>query len=291
MRTAWQDNGKAKAVTAPLSLVISAFAPVVDVRQTLTPQLRTDSSLTGGATDLILVDLGNGKNRLGGSILAQVYNQMGDVPADLDSAAQLKGFFNAMQACIANNEILAYHDRSDGGLFATIAEMAFAGHVGVDVDVECLGDDVLAALFNEEAGAVLQVAKDKTNAVLDRFFAAGVTHAKVIGTLNDEDTVRITQKGTSLFDQSRAVLQSLWSETSYRIQAMRDNPACAKSEFEGILKIGSGARTKIPNLQATGIKGEFNNINKLRMTRMIPRDTQRSVFTPQRWQMVSNWEF
>ena len=253
MRTAWQENGKAKAVTAPLSLVISAFAPVVDVRQTLTPQLRTDK----GPTDLILVDLGNGKNRLGGSILAQVYNQMGDVPADLESAAQLKGFFNAMQASIANNEILAYHDRSDGGLFATLAEMAFAGHVGVDVDIECLGDDALAVLFSEEAGAVLQVAKDKTDAVLDRFFAAGVTHAKVIGKLNEEDTLCICQNGNTLFDQSRAILQSLWSETSYRIQAMRDNPACAKSEFENILKTDPGLSVKLSYDQNDDVAAPF----------------------------------
>jgi phosphoribosylformylglycinamidine synthase len=241
MRTAWQDNGQNKAVTAPLSLVISAFAPVVDVRKTLTPQLRTDK----GATDLILVDLGNGKNRLGGSILAQVYNQMGDVPADLDSGAQLKGFFDAMQACIKHDEILAYHDRSDGGLFATLAEMAFAGHIGVEVDLECLGDDLLAVLFAEEAGAVLQVASANRDKVLDRFFAAGVTHAKVIGTLNSEDSICIKQNGSVVFDQSRAVLQSLWSETSYRIQALRDNPACAKSEFENILKTDPGLSVKL----------------------------------------------
>jgi len=260
MRTAWQENGKAKAVTAPLSLVISAFAPVVDVRQTLTPQLRTDK----GATDLILVDLGNGKNRLGGSILAQVYNQMGAYPADLDSGAQLKGFFNAMQACIKHDEILAYHDRSDGGLFATLAEMAFAGHVGIDVDIDCLGASsdergALAVLFSEEAGAVLQVARDKTDTVLDRFFAAGVTHAKVIGKLNDEDTLRIAQNGNTLFDQSRAVLQSLWSETSYRIQAMRDNPACAKSEFEGILKSDPGLSVKLSYDQNEDVAAPFIN--------------------------------
>jgi phosphoribosylformylglycinamidine synthase len=264
MRTAWQENGpngdkKAKAVTAPLSLVITAFAPVVDVRQTLTPQLRTDPSLTGGATDLILVDLGNGKNRLGGSILAQVYNQMGDVPADLDSGAQLKGFFNAMQVCLAHNEVLAYHDRSDGGLFATVAEMAFAGHVGVDVNLDCLGDDALAVLFAEEAGAVLQVARAHTETVLTRFFAAGITHAKVIGHLNGEDTLCIKQNDNTLFDQSRAVLQSLWSETSYRIQAMRDNPECAKSEFEGILKTDLGLSVKLSFDQNENIAAPFIN--------------------------------
>jgi len=241
MRTAWQEGDKAKAVTAPLSLVISAFAPVVDVRQTLTPQLRTDK----GVTDLLLIDLGNGKNRLGGSILAQVYNEMGDETADVDSAAQLKGFFNAMQASLAANDILAYHDRSDGGLFVTLAEMAFAGHAGMDIHLDGLGDDVLAALFSEEAGAVLQVARDKSAAVQARFAAAGVTHVNVIGQLNDEDTLRISVNNSVIFDQARAALQSLWSETSYRMQALRDNPACAQSEFDGILKADPGLSAKL----------------------------------------------
>ncbi len=255
MRTAWKDGDKDKAVTAPLSLVISAFAPVVDVRQTLTPQLRTDK----GATDLILVDLGNGKNRLGGSILAQVYNQMGDAAADLDSGAQLKGFFNAMQASLAANDIIAYHDRSDGGLFATIAEMAFAGHTGVDINLDGLGEDALAVLFSEEAGAVLQVARDKSAVVQARFTAAGISHVRVIGQLNDEDTLRISASGTVIFDQARAALQSLWAETSYRIQALRDNPACAQSEFDGILKADPGLSVKLSFDQNEDVAAPFIN--------------------------------
>ena len=255
MRTAWKDGNQDKAVTAPLSLVISAFAPVVDVRQTLTPQLRTDQ----GATDLILVDLGNGKNRLGGSILTQVYNQMGDVAADLDSGTQLKGFFNAMQASLAANEILAYHDRSDGGLFATVAEMAFAGHTGVDISLDGLGDDALAVLFSEEAGAVLQVARDKSAAVQARFTAAGISHVRVIGQLNDEDTLRISANNAVIFDQARAALQSLWAETSYRIQALRDNPACAQSEFDGILKSDPGLSVKLSFDQNEDVAAPFIN--------------------------------
>ncbi len=255
MRTAWKEGNQDKAVTAPLSLVISAFAPVVDVRQTLTPQLRTDK----GATDLILVDLGNGKNRLGGSILAQVYNQLGDVVADLDSGAQLKGFFNAMQASIAANDIIAYHDRSDGGLFATVAEMAFAGHTGVDINLDHLGDDSLAVLFSEEAGAVLQVARDKSAAVQARFTSAGISHVRVIGQLNDEDTLRISINNAVIFDQARVALQSLWSETSYRIQALRDNPACAKSEFDGILKNDPGLSVKLSYNQNDDVAAPFIN--------------------------------
>ncbi|MES2823085.1 MAG: phosphoribosylformylglycinamidine synthase [Pseudomonadota bacterium] len=263
MRTAWQESNSEgftenKAVTSPLSLVITAFAPVMDVRQTLTPQLRTDK----GSTDLIFVDLGNGKNRLGGSILAQVYNQMGDEPADLDSAAQLKGFFDAMQASLAANEILAYHDRSDGGLFTTLTEMAFAGHTGVDVNLDGLSEladeeAMLAVLFSEEAGAMLQVAREHSSAVQARFKAAGVTHVQVIGGLNHEDTVCIRYAGKTLFDQSRAVLQSLWTETSYRIQSLRDNPACAKQEFEGLLKTDRGLSVRLTFDQNQNIAAPF----------------------------------
>ena len=230
MRTAWQENGIDKAVTAPLSLVISAFAPVVDVRKTLTPQLRTDK----GATDLLLVDLGSGKNRLGGSILAQVYNQLGDGPADLDDAAQLKAFFDVIQTSLAADDLLAYHDRSDGGLFVTLAEMAFAGHCGIDINISGLGEDALAVLFSEEPGAVLQVAREKSAAVAARFTQAGL-NVQVIGEPNEEDWLHIEQDGEMIFDQSRVILQSLWAETSYRIQALRDNPDCAKQEFEQLL--------------------------------------------------------
>ena len=240
MRTAWQEKGEAKAVTAPLSLVISAFSPVADVRQTLTPQLRTDK----GETDLILVDLGNGKNRLGGSILAQVYNQMGDTPADLDSADQLKNFFNAVQTSLAAKELLAYHDRSDGGLLVTIAEMAFAGHVGVTINLDGLGDDPLAILFNEEAGAVLQVSRADSARVQARFADAGLrTH--VIGSLNAESNLQINQGGKLLFNQPFVQLQAIWSETSYRIQALRDNPACAEQEFAAITKPNPGLSVKL----------------------------------------------
>jgi len=240
MRTAWQDNHREKAVTAPLSLVITAFSPVLDVRQTVTPQLRPDV----GLSDLILLDLGNGKNRLGGSILAQVYNQMGDDSPDLDQAEQLKGFFNATQACLAQNQLLAYHDRSDGGLFTTLAEMAFAGHCGLDVDLTGLGDDALAVLFSEEPGAVIQVARKDRDEVLARYRDAGVS-ALVIGEPNDEDWVHINQKGEMIFDQSRVILQTLWSETSYRLQALRDNPECAQQEFDRLLSRDPGLSSKL----------------------------------------------
>ena len=145
MKTTWQENGEQKSVTSPLSLIISAFARVEDVRKTVTPQLRTDK----GQSRLLLVDLGEGNNRLGATALAQVYAQLGDKPADVVNADTLKNFFNAMQELVAQEKLLAYHDRSDGGLIVTLAEMAFAGHCGVAVDISALGDNDLAVLFNE----------------------------------------------------------------------------------------------------------------------------------------------
>jgi len=235
MRTAWNETGEDKAVTAPLSLVITAFAPVSDVRKTVTPQLRTEDS----GSELLYIDLGNGKNRLGASILAQVYNQMGDVPADLDQASQLKGFFEAMQVSLENEEILAYHDRGDGGLFATVAEMAFAGHCGVDINIDGLGEDPLAVLFNEELGGVIQVASSSVKEVIKRFEKAGVSIAK-LGWLNTHDSVRVECGGEIIYDESRAELQRIWSETSYRVAALRDNADCAKSEFDRITQVDPG---------------------------------------------------
>jgi phosphoribosylformylglycinamidine synthase len=255
MRTAWQDNGEDKAVTAPLSLVISAFAPVLDVRQTVTPQIRTDK----GSTDLILIDLGGGKNRLGGSILAQVYNQLGETPPDLNSAAELKGFFEAMQESLAAGDLLAYHDRSDGGLFATVSEMAFAGHCGLDIDISGLGDDALAILFSEEPGAVLQVSRERSAAVQARFADAGVNRIQVIGHPNDEDWLHISQDGELIFDQSRVILQSVWAETSYRMQALRDNPACAQQEFDRLLQVDPGLSVKLTYDPQENIAAPFIN--------------------------------
>ena len=263
MRTAWNDGGVDKAVTSPLSLVISAFAPVADVRKTVDPQLKADSlSGTGGATDLIYIDLGNGKNRLGGSILAQVYNQMGDTPADVDSAEQLKGFFNAMQASLEADQVLAYHDRGDGGLFATLVEMAFAGHCGIDINLDAIpaSDDALAALFSEELGAVLQVRREHTAELVARFNDAGLSGCvHTIGTLNDEDMVRIDQGGERIFDQARSFLQVLWSETSFRIQALRDNADCAQQEFDQILKQDPGFSVSLSYDQNDDVAAPFIN--------------------------------
>ncbi|KKM81410.1 hypothetical protein LCGC14_1330100 [marine sediment metagenome] len=229
MKTQWDENGEQKSVTAPLSLIITAFGRVEDVRKTVTPQLRTDK----GETSLILVDLGAGKNRMGASSLAQVYKQLGDVTPDVDSPELLKGFYNAMQALVADNKLLAYHDRSDGGLFTAVAEMAFAGHTGVTIDLDGLTGSDIEVLYNEELGAVIQVANsdlDAVNAVFAEHGIAAISHA--IGTLNSDDTVVFNRAGNTVLSNTRTELRTIWAETTYQMQARRDNPDCAKQEFD-----------------------------------------------------------
>ncbi|MDV2396707.1 phosphoribosylformylglycinamidine synthase [Vibrio cholerae] len=228
MKTKWQENGEQKEVTSPLSLIITAFARVEDIRKTVTPQLRTDL----GETSLILIDLGNGQNRLGATALAQVYKQLGDKPADVDNAAQLKGFFDAVQTLVRNDKLVAYHDKGDGGLLVTLAEMAFAGHCGIKANIETLGDDALAALFNEELGAVIQVKNDELNAALATLAAHGLEAcAHVIGEVEASDRLLITCGEEVLIERSRTELRTIWAEMTYKMQALRDNSACADQEF------------------------------------------------------------
>jgi|TARA_B110000046_G_scaffold106978_1_gene114382 phosphoribosylformylglycinamidine synthase len=231
MRTAWQSDGQDKSVTSPLSLIITAFSPVLDVRKTLTPQLRTDC----GDTALLLIDVNKGAERLGGSVLAQVYSEFGCSIPDVDDSNALLGFFNAMQSSIEDDDILAYHDRSDGGLLATLAEMSFAGHVGITVDINRgihgSKSTAFSALFNEELGAVIQVRADRVSAMVKRFSHAGVNIAE-LGGLNSADTVDINYHGESIFHDSRANLQSAWSETSFQVASLRDNADCVRQEFE-----------------------------------------------------------
>ena len=229
MKTVWDEGDERKSVSAPLSLIVSAFAPVLDVRQTLTPQLRADR----GDTDLILVDLGCGKNRLGGSALAQTYNRLADVVPDLDAPKDLKALFGTIQELNASGRLLAYHDRSDGGLLATLAEMMFAGGCGVTALLDDLGGEPLASLFAEELGAVLQVRATDRNAVLGLLAAVGLGECShVIGAPNGEDRLILRCGGEIAFSATRAELRRLWSETSYRMQALRDHPDCAREAFE-----------------------------------------------------------
>lgn len=229
MRTTWSQDGEDKAVTAPMSLIISAFAPVRDVRKTLTPELRADL----GETVLLYIDLGDNRNRLGGSIIAQVYNQMGDTPPDVVSAAKLKAFFELIQSANQAGDILAYHDRSDGGLFTTLVEMAFAGNIGLNICLDEQPGDAFSVLFNEELGAVVQVETHRVESFKQRFMEAGITVTKV-ATLDRGDAIEIMQDGTYLFSSSRVELLRRWSETSYKIQALRDNEDCARQELDGL---------------------------------------------------------
>jgi phosphoribosylformylglycinamidine synthase len=229
MRTVWEADGARRSVVAPLSLIVSAFAPVVDLRRTLTPQLRSDR----GDTDLILIDLGRGRNRLGGSALAQVCNQLGEAVPDVDSAADLRAFFAAIQQLNASGRLLAYHDRSDGGLLAVLVEMMFAGGCGVTVLLDDLGEELLPALFAEELGAVVQVRVSDRAAVLATLAAAGLGDCcHVIGAPNASDDLRLRFAGETVFTGSRAELRRAWSETSYRLQALRDHPDCAREAFD-----------------------------------------------------------
>lgn len=273
MRTAWEKNGEEKAVTSPVSLVITAFSPVPDVRKTLTPQLRVDQ----GDTVLLYIDLGANQNRLGGSILAQVYNQMGDVTPDVDSAEKLKGFFETIQMANQAGEIIAYHDRSDGGLLTTLAEMSFAGNVGLDICLDEQPGDALSILFNEELGAVIQVSSEISEEIAQRFSTFDIP-ASVVATLNQSDNIDIYQDGARLYSRSCVELLRTWSETSYQIQSRRDNAQCARQEFDGLflddpgLSVGltfdpnedvtapyinSGVRPSMAILREQGVNGQI----------------------------------
>ena len=256
MRTTWQEGGESRSVTSPVSLIVSAFAPVTDVRLTLTPQLRKDA----GETALIVIDLGRGKNRLGASAFAQVMQQIGNEVPDVDSAEDLKAFFAAIQQLTREQQILAYHDRSDGGLFVTLAEMAFAGHSGLSVNLDILAmesehaadwgdsknwasqvgerrnDLTLRALFNEELGAVIQVRAEKKSDVMTVLREHGLgACSHIIGKPNDRDVIEFTRDAKVIYNQPRTHLQRAWSETSWRIARLRDNPACADAEYDRLL--------------------------------------------------------
>ena len=199
------------------------------MRRTVTPQLRTDK----GDSALLLIDLGQGRNALGATALAQVYRQLGDHTADVHDAGQLAGFFNAMQALVADEKLLAYHDRGDGGLLVTLTEMAFAGHCGLEADIQSLGDDPLAALFNEELGAVIQVKADQceaVEAVLAQHGLQACTH--YLGRVTDGDRFVIRSGDKPVYSESRRTLRTWWAETTWQMQRLRDNPACADQEHQ-----------------------------------------------------------
>jgi len=231
MKTVWRAGDEEHSVVAPLSLIVSAFAPVTDVRKTLTPQLaaREDSAL-------VLIDLGAGRNRLGGSVLAQVYNQLGNECPDLDDPKRLGNFLDAISAMREAGLVLAYHDRSDGGLLVALLEMAFAGRTGLDIDISSCGTDDLAVLFNEEAGAVIQVAETDLDAVLAVLSQHGLDDCShVVGRVQRKPVIRLLRGDKVLLQRPRVELHRIWSETTWRLQRLRDNPDCADAEYARLL--------------------------------------------------------
>ncbi len=277
MQTVWEEAGQKKQVLSPLSLIVTAFAPVQDARRTLTPQLQLDV----GETDLLLIDLGGGKNRLGGSALAQVFNATGSVAPDVVNPVRLTAFFGVVQKLASDNLLLAYHDRSDGGLLVTVAEMAFAAHCGVTLTLEgcCQTPErLLPALFSEELGAVMQIRRVDREAVQAVLHDAGLGGgSQIIGAPNDLDELCVVHGAMMVFRESRIDLQRAWSELSYRMQALRDNPLCAQQEYDRILDqadaglsvtlsfdpaeniampfISIGARPKVAILREQGVNG------------------------------------
>ncbi len=293
MRTTWNDGDADKAVTAPMSLIVSAFSPVTDVRLSVTPQLQP-----GDEKQLVLIDLGEGRNRLGGSALAQVYDQLGDTPPDLENPDRLAAFFTLVQELIASRKLHAYHDRSDGGLLVTLLEMAFAGHCGLELDLKGMTGEPLALLFNEEAGAVLQVATAETPSLQLRAAELGLGGClHILGRAVAGERIDVRHGEQSLLVDSRVRLQRLWSTTSSEIQALRDNPACASEEFQAITDadpglsaklsfdpnenvaapfIATGARPAMAVLREQGVNGHVEMAAAFHRAGFAPRDVHMS---------------
>jgi len=228
MRTVWDEDGEERAVTSPLSLIVTGFGLVDDARLALTPELRREAD-----TELLLIDLGFGRNRLGASALAQVHSAIGDDAPDVDDPARLRGFFETIQRLIRSKALLAYHDRSDGGLLTTLVEMAFAGGTGIEIELKSLPGFTIGKLFNEELGAVLQIRTRDLEEITRAFAEAGLMEAlHRIGGLRDDDQVVVLEEGRPVLEASRAELRRNWSDTTWRMQRLRDDPTCADEENE-----------------------------------------------------------
>lgn len=260
MRTVWQDKEQTKSVASPVSLIVSAFAPVSNINATITPQLLRDTK-----TSLIFIDLADGKTRLGGSALAQAYAQVGNESPDIDDPLLIKKFFETIQDLKNQQLIKAYHDRSDGGILTTVLEMAFAGRVGLNLDLSQLPGTTLAKLFNEEVGAVIQV-KNSDLPVVEKVLEAALLKNYRLGSIDIKQAITIKDKDEVVVSGSRAKLEKLWSATSYQIQALRDNAKSAQQEYE-----------LIENDSDPGINPEFNfslnpTVNKTRPKVAILRE-------------------
>ncbi|MCU7960573.1 MAG: phosphoribosylformylglycinamidine synthase [gamma proteobacterium symbiont of Bathyaustriella thionipta] len=276
MKTVWQKDGRSREMSAPVSLIISAFAPVRDVRQVLTPQLKLDE----GDSQILFIDLAMGKKRLGASALAQVYQQSGAQAPDLEDVSLFRQCFEVIQQMNREGLLLAYHDRSDGGLLACLCEMAFAGHCGLDIQLDVEAADMLATLFNEELGVLIQVRLDQLPAVHEKLAAAGLSSwTQPLAIPRKDGKIKISNRQGICYQSQRAELQSIWSETSYQMQRLRDNPDCADEEFArhknnedgGLFAdlsfrmdsnpasalINSGARPRMAILREQGVNGQL----------------------------------
>ncbi len=277
MRTSWQDSeGKDHKQVSPLSLMVTGFSSVEDVRKTATPDLKSSDSA------LLLLDLGNGKNRLGASALAQVYNQVGKTAPDLDNPEQFVAFFNAIQELLSEELILSYHDRGDGGLLATIAEMSFAGRKGINLVLDKAvasslataspSESALSALFAEELGAVIEIDKAQLAKVLAVLAKHGISDiAHHIGNTSAERTLSIELNGESLYSESVTTLNRAWSELTYQMQAKRDNPVCAKEEYDALLEDNAGTIIK-PSFDLEAVEN-FNATRSAQLQQASPSES------------------
>jgi phosphoribosylformylglycinamidine synthase len=275
MRAQWTEDGEQRTVVSPVSLIASAFAPMGDIRKSVTPELK----LNQGPSKLLLIDLGHGRNRLGGSALAEVYGRLGETPPDVDDAILLKRFFTAVQTLLADGKLLAYHDRSDGGLFVTLCEMAFAGHCGLHVNLAGTDDDPAAAFFAEELGAVVQVREDDLTAVLAELKASGLgAHVSTIGAPMSGGELRFSWHGAVVLSAARRIFHEAWAETSFAMQRLRDRPEAAHQEYTSKLDdddpglharvsfdiaedisapfVQRGARPRVAILREQGVNGQ-----------------------------------
>lgn len=295
MRTVWQDRGRAKTVVAPVSLIVSAFAPVRDIRRTLTPQLRREEG-----TSLYLFDLGGGRNRLGASCLAQVFSAEGGAPPDLDDARALQAFMGCIAALRAEGLILAYHDRSDGGLFVTVCEMAFAGRAGVELDLPAADEEaLLGMLFAEELGAVVQVRDRDRSRFMQSVAAHGLgPFCQRVGAVTNSNRLLIRQAGRPVLELGRTELQRTWSELSWRMQRLRDNPVTADEAYAAIADetdpglspflafdpahnpaaplISTGARPRVAILREQGVNSQLEMAAAFERAGFAPVDVHMS---------------
>lgn len=241
MQAQWRKDGEHRKAVSPVSLIVSAFAPVNDVRRTLTPQFRLDA----GDTRLLLVDLRSGRYRLGGSCLAQVYGQNGGTVPDLDSAVSLQGMIAAIQELNSAARLLAYHDRSDGGLFVTLCEMAFAAHCGFEIEIPEGDNNAQEFLFGEEIGAVIQIRAEDVLLVQRALAAHGIINTLVLGVPRADNRMLFKQGNRVLLESERREFQRAWSEISFHMQKLRDNPEGAQQEFDAKLADDPGLHARL----------------------------------------------